>query len=275
MTAILSTRDVPTASRVRRETCVLRIGNWRASEFAAVEALARAPTVITIGEACTLLCTLAIAPELILIAQPRPGDVCQPDVDRLQRLAPLTRIVVVAGTWCEGELRTGRPPTGVVRIYWYELASWWQAAERRVAAGLSPAWSASLDHPQAGRYVVECQPSDLPPTAIHADDYSVFESFVDAGVPAIWTRGEIAADAKAGIFDAGQLSERERERLQAFCRKVDGPVIVLVDFPRGEHFVEALSLGASAVFAKPYIVDEVCGALRARHSVRIPGSPHY
>ena len=255
-----------------RSTPILAIGPWHTPEFAAatakLEALQTCPKTDAVDAACDLLAGTEIAPELILVAQPLPGSVRQQAVDRLQRLAPLVRIVIVAGSWCEGELRTGNPPVGVLRLYWYELAPWWQAAQRRLAAGLCPAWSAPLDHPQAGRFAVDSTTEDvLPPSivAIDADDFAVFESFAGAlavsGAAAVWTRGNAPQEAAAGIWDGGQLHKRELERLGRFCRQVAGPVVALLDFPRVEHFAQAKAVGAAAVFGKPYIVEEVLAAL--------------
>lgn len=263
-------------SRRTTRTQALAVGPWHTPQFSAalaeVQELQSCRKSTTIEEACELLAAVEIAPELILLAQPLPGAVRQRDVDRLQRLAPLARVVIVAGTWCEGELRTGLPPVGALRLYWYELAPWWYAAERRLAAGLASAWSAPLDHPQAGRYVASRSANELAvpsPVAVHADDFSVYETLADAlaveGVEAIWTRGTTTSSARAGIWDGGQLSDRELERLRRCCTQVAGPVVAMLDFPRVEHIAQARAAGAVAVFAKPYVVDEVFAALAAEH----------
>ncbi|MCH7751928.1 MAG: hypothetical protein IH898_07220 [Planctomycetes bacterium] len=267
-------RSEPGRPRPRRPQIeAITVGPWHTPEFATALANFQEGQSLhqlaSIEEACGLLSTAEVAPELILLAQPLPGTVRQQEVDRLQRLAPLARIVVVAGSWCEGELRTGSPPVGVLRLYWYELAPWWQAALRRLSAGLCPAWSAPLDHPQAGRYSVDATINELMTpsiVAIGADDFAVFECLADAlaasGASATWARSDDPVEAAAGIWDGGQLSDRELERLGRFCRQVLGPVVALLDFPRVEHIIEARAAGAVAVFGKPYVVEEVLAALR-------------
>lgn len=278
MTATLAIRREPGRPRPRR-TEVLAVGPWHEVEFTAatagLKALQTCPSVASVDEACDRLTTAEMAPELILLAQSLPGGVRQWDVDRLQRLAPLARVVIVAGSWCEGELRTGAPPVGALRLYWYELAPWWRAAERRLAAGLCPAWSAPLDHPRAGRFAVDATIDVLKPPsllAIHADDVAVFESWADAVATAVWTRGDAPPGATAGIWDGGQLTERELERLRRFCRQVAGPVVALLDFPRVEHIALAQAAGATSVFGKPYIVEEIRSALQASRLVPKPGA---
>src|SRR5688500_17578842 len=73
--------------------------------------------------------TSAPSAELILFAQSRPGRFRQEDVEFLHRAAPLARLAVLLGVWCEGEMRTDVSLRGVLRIYWHE----WQAK-------LAPLW---------------------------------------------------------------------------------------------------------------------------------------
>jgi len=256
---------------------VLAIGPWHEREFAA--ALTDIPvsrdwpavtnTVANIDSACDALTHSEQLPELIFLAQPLPGYYLQADIDRLQQLVPLTRLVIVAGTWCEGELRTGTPPTGAIRLYWYELSTWWQAALRRLDASLCPLWSLPLDHAQAGRCSTETHkqaPTKLETTIrIDAADFAVYETLVASlrtfGITCYHEKTNSTCTPTAGIWDGGQLSERELQRLTSFCRQVAGPVVALLDFPRVEHYQQAQSAGAAAVMAKPYILEELVGAL--------------
>lgn len=251
----------------------IAIGPWHVPEFApALASIKQGQSSVhelaDVEEACTLLTAPDTAPELILIAQRLPGAIRRQQVDRLQQLAPLARIVVVAGSWCEGELRTGDPPLGTLRLYWYELMPWWNAALRRLSAGLCPAWSAPLDHAQAGRYAIDATIENLVvprSVAIEADDYTVFACLADAlaasGSTATWVRSSDPIGAAAGIWDGGQLSDRELQQLFRFCQQVEGPVVALLDFPRVEHVEKARSAGAKAVFGKPYVLEEVLAAL--------------
>lgn len=58
--------------------------------------------------------------EWVVFLSERPESVGRETVERWQRWFPLARFVVVLGTWCEGESRTGRPWPGVARMYWHE-----------------------------------------------------------------------------------------------------------------------------------------------------------
>lgn len=226
-----------------------------------------------------------LPPELVLLAQPRPDSTLPAQLERLRTAAPLVRVVVVAGTWCEGELRTGAPPAGVVRLYWYEFAAWWRAAISIYQAGGAPPWSEPLDDVRAGQATTPVRsrlpvadgngPAERGAVAVDAVDFAVFETLAAALAPYGWRcdwqprhRPELndGGEYAAAIWDGGQLSEGELASLAAFAGRVResspaAPVIVLLDFPRVEHLQVARDAGASAVLGKPYQVTQLADEL--------------
>lgn len=250
------------------------VGGWSSGEFHALRSelpeLKEFPHVESLEAANRRIAEQECAPELLLVALPRPGTLGQDEVDTFARLSPLTRIVSVAGTWCEGELRTGRPLTGVVRVYWHELPVWWRSAMSALSAGKSPPWSAALDNPLAGREIV--QPAKLEECTgqiiIDAVDFAVF-STLDAVLSAYGWNCEwqprhrpekwslLTANNCVAIWDGSQLDADELENLQAFVKRMSGQeisVVALLDFPRGEHLRLAQDLGVAEIIAKPYQV---------------------
>jgi hypothetical protein len=79
-------------------------------------------------------------PALIVLVQSRPGQFSAVAIDGLRRAAPLARVERLAGSWCEGEQRSGQPPAGCVNHYWHQwpprFARQWQLAR----AGRCPDW---------------------------------------------------------------------------------------------------------------------------------------
>jgi hypothetical protein len=59
-------------------------------------------------------------PRIIILQETRPGEYPRRAIDRLRESFPAVPILLIAGSLCEGEGRTGRLPAGVVRRYWYE-----------------------------------------------------------------------------------------------------------------------------------------------------------
>ena len=79
-------------------------------------------------------------PQLTVIAQSRPGVVDPQIIARLRRDAPLTAVVSLLGSWCEGETRTGRPLACSERIFWYDFPAWWRRQLGLLSNGRCPDW---------------------------------------------------------------------------------------------------------------------------------------
>jgi len=257
---------------------VLAVGPWQDREFRlatdSIEAAAAWQTASNLDQAYECLETSETPPELILLAHSLPSQLRQQQIDKLQALVPLTRIVVVAGSWCEGGFRSGVQLTGVLRLYWHEFAIWWKLAQTRVEAGLCPPWSQPLDHPQAGRSMPHIRadwPTIAEPVAISAKDFAVYESLSAAlepfGMATVWMQParnvQLQQKVAGGIWDGSQLDEKELQRLSDFCSQVKSNVVALLDYPRVEHIAQAREVGATTVLGKPYVVDELVEALFA------------
>jgi hypothetical protein len=220
------------------------------------------------------------ARELIVVAQSRPGAVPLAEVERLRRDNPLAGVVALAGTWCEGETRTGRPWPGVMRLYWYEFPAWFRRQLRLRATGRCPDWSkcdfgfriADCGLRIAGdlsRGVIQLTTSSRESADVLSDVLGL------AGYATVWQRGgdlgPFVRGAVAGVWDGGQLDERDLDELAIFCRRLDRnhtPVIAILDFPRRDRVERALQCGAAAVLGKPWRVEDLLGTieqnLRAR-----------
>jgi hypothetical protein len=261
------------------------VGPWRRGEFVglleSVTGLAVSHQAETVASACEQLVAEAVGPELVLLAQPLAGCYTQGEVTRLQQLAPLARMVVVAGSWSEGELRTGRPLAGVVRLYWYEFPAWWSAVRRQRGEGLAPPWSAPLDGTLAGRFTPalidpQLHTGLLPGViAINCQLGATFEAIREAlqpyGADCRWVRrgqaGELPRELVAGIWDGGQLDPGELADFRQFAQEVaqrNGVTLALVDFPRQEHREMVRAAGGTGLLGKPYVAHEMACWLEGR-----------
>jgi hypothetical protein len=210
-------------------------------------------------------------PELIVVAQSRPGSFPVHGIERLRRSAPLAGIVALAGSWCEGESRSGRPAAGVARLYWHEFPSWWRRQLAFRAAGRCPEWA----RPAASDERVVVSRELLPASGTIAIDAGCWDSAAaiadvvhSAGERTIWLQSgrEVApAGITAGIWEGGQLNDREAERLAAFCATLapqQAPVLALLDFPRRDRCEAARHAGAAAVMGKPWSNVDLVAMLR-------------
>jgi hypothetical protein len=224
-----------------------------------------------------------VSPELIVIAQSRPGTIALESVLSLRRRAPLAGVIGLLGSWCEGESRTGRPWPGVERLYWYEFPAWWRRQMALRAAGRCPDWSRPANvgiriadgglrrEPKGAGLIVLRSP--------HCETAHVLaDVFRCAGYATAWHRAycflPVIHGATAGIWGGGQLNDREASDLAAFCRQLsrDGaPVIAILDFPRRDRVERALEVGAAAVLGMPWHNADLLMALqtvRRRKEIR-------
>ncbi|GEM_PF-1919993 len=88
--------------------------------------------------------------DLVLLLQRYPGEHRIEDLEGLRARLPLARLLVILGSWCEGEVRSGQPLPGVIRYYWHQWLASCGEPLRLWRQGHNPAW-------------------DLPPTATDED----------------------------------------------------------------------------------------------------------
>jgi hypothetical protein len=256
----------------RREQAIVQlVGDVEHPEFRDAVALVRSSARVVDAEGAS--------PELIVVAQSRPQTVRLAEVERLRRRYPLAGVVALLGTWCEGETRTGRPWPGILRLYWYEFPAWFGRQLKLRAAGRCPDWS---------QCDVGFRIADFPPRRMNslqiagrvsrgviqlsAAGRETADALSDAlglaGYATVWQRAGDSAPfvrgAVAGVWDGGQLDEREAEELTAFCRRLERthtPVLAILDFPRRHRVEVALECGAAAVLGKPWRVDDLLGMI--------------
>jgi hypothetical protein len=272
----------------------LLIGDWDRSELGEAVRLLRCRTdllaVAGIDEAVRLLVGDSgperewepISPELLVLAQARPGQFSDHDVARLKRRAPLARVLGLLGSWCEGEMRTGTAWPAAQRCFWYQWPARFESELDRVGQGLCPAWglpeTASLDERVLWTSTEETS-SGRGTVLIAARSTATAEAVGDAccetGLAAEAVRwhgsgggarpgdGQGSGPLVAAIWEGTQCEADEAERLAEFCAWLKPTLVVaLLDFPRHSSCVRAISAGATGVVAKPFQLDDLVWQLR-------------
>lgn len=203
--------------------------------------------------------------ELVLVFQSRPGSIEPSTVEALRGRYPLAGLVVVLGTWCEGEARTGRPLVGFERLFWYQFPAWWRQAEADWQAGRPTSWQQPMS-PSS------CQPIEYDGLiAIDTTDADAAEALLAAcdalDATAVWTprwrSRPLGSNVAAGIWGGGQLDATEAVDLATFRRWLpeNVPLVVLLDFPRFDRIEQARQLGATAVLGKPWRLEQLAASL--------------
>lgn len=216
------------------------------------------------------LVDVANSPELIVVAQSRPGEVSAAEVHRLRRAAPLAGLVGLVGSWCEGETRTGQPWPGVARFYWHEFPLWWRRQLQLRAAGRCPDWAQPADTASLPGMQLAGPPPTRQTTAntgsvivlrvgVRDTADALTDVFRRAGFAVVWQRPGRdncpVRGATAGVWDGGQLDEHELNDLATFCQQMArdrAAVVALLDFPRRHNVDAAHACGAAAVLGKPW-----------------------
>ena len=209
-----------------------------------------------------------IIPDVIVIAQAFPQQFSHGDIDRLRRFAPLSRILGLLGSWCEGETRSGQPLPAAIRIYWHQ---WHVRAERelrRLMQRQCPSWGLPVTATEEERLLASA--AQTPPrgqglVAIHAGGFAMGDWLSEAcrtcGYSTVWLRPSNythVEGAVAAIFDGSDLDGEELDQLRRFTHALGHtPVIALLDFPRIEDERRAIAAGAAAVLSKPLNIDDL------------------
>jgi len=257
---------------------ILLVGETRRGEFragrAAVDARVQVLEAADLEAASSLLADGEHAFDLIVLAAAYPGQFSAEAVECLWRLAPLSRVVALSGSWCEGELRSGHPIPGAVRVYWHQ---WGPRIGRESAhwlAGLRSSWGlpattteeervlAMAEEPfpqRPGRIAVCSRESDVEDwicDTCRRAGYAVVRLHPDDPPP--------AEKPSAAVFDGSDESCRQIEDLRRFVATVrPAPVIALLGFPRQEDRDALVAAGATAVLSKPLFVQDLFWELDA------------
>jgi DNA-binding NarL/FixJ family response regulator len=209
-----------------------------------------------------------VVPDVIVTAQSFPGQLSSEQTDRLTRLAPLSRIVRLLGSWCEGEARSGQPPPAAVRVYWHQWDVRARRELRRLIEDQCPSWGLPVTATDEER-LLQSSSQQLQLrhgiVAIRACGFAM-EDWLSAacrerGYSTVRLRSPNYTPiegANAAIFDAMDLEGDELDQLRNLVEALsDTPIIVLLDFPRIEDHRRAIAAGATAVLSKPVYLDDL------------------
>ncbi|MGA2797275.1 MAG: hypothetical protein ABSE63_06850 [Thermoguttaceae bacterium] len=253
------------------EISILLLGETDRPEFcdfrSTLESLGRVSRISEMERAINVLETGEVIPDVIVIAQAFPRQFSHGDVDRLRRLAPLSRILGLLGSWCEGETRSGQP-LPAIRIYWHQWRARAERELRRLIQSQCPSWGLPVTATEEERLLVSA--AQAPPrgqglVAIHAGGFAMADWLSEAcrtcGYSTAWLRPPHythVEGAAAAIFDGSDLHGEELEQLRRLTNALGRrPVIALLDFPRIEDERRAIAAGAAAVLSKPFYLDDL------------------
>jgi len=260
------------------------IGDFDAAEFSpAVEWLRERATCTSFGDPRDAIARCAPRgaslglsahePAAVVFCAARPGSISHAQVDALSRAFPLARLMALVGSWCAGEVRSGRPWPGVPRIDWHR----WQT---RLPELMDEIDGATPVRPPRTMTEVDVllssQAQARPPkvaarVAIITDRRVDFESLCNAlslttnhcqwllpdNITPPSPVDVLLVDATANLGAADEDLNRVRSSLGPL------PALVLGHFPRPDEHRDLLAMPRTAFLAKPYLQRDLLLSLAA------------
>lgn len=203
-------------------------------------------------------------PDVLVWFVQRPGEF--PFVEFQQTTArwPLARPVVVLGSWCEGELRTGRPWPGAWRVAWDQAEAQFARHFAALATGTADAWSlprtasrAEILAEESAAQTPEIQTRRNLRVAVVAATREAAEAYEFACRAAGHT--VVNADsAEAVIWDSAAWGEADLDALRHSVETVSpAKVVAVIGGMRWQDAAEAKSVGAVAALSKPIVLVDL------------------
>ncbi|MEX2285506.1 MAG: hypothetical protein WD648_00375 [Planctomycetaceae bacterium] len=208
------------------------------------------------------------SPDLILIAQRRPGEYRPADIRMLQQAFPLARSVCCLGAWCESEGRNSDDWPAAVRVSARSAAARIRR-ELAVLAGQRPPLPLTAARDEIFAFD---SPGDWPVrdcstrVGVISPDRALRESLEDllksAGYSIVRT-GE-SVEARAVVWDVDPWETPLADEIREFCnRSPDVAVIGLMSLGHPQCVSELLECGVRVIVAKLASADVLLDALEA------------
>ncbi|QEG22809.1 hypothetical protein [Mariniblastus fucicola] len=213
---------------------------------------------------------------LIVLAQSRRDQMSQTAIDSLRTQFPEVPIVVLLGSWCEGENRSGTPLIGVSQTMWHQWESRFERFCVQVSDGVRSDWHQPLTASVSDRVrdfspdgaIVEKLIGKM--VVVSSEDRTTAETISEMlktyQCDSLWAEAETdlidSADVDAICIDANGVSSELKNRISNFKdRFEDTPVVVAMNFPRQQDMNLLSQLGVQEIVSKPYTHNEFLQSL--------------
>jgi hypothetical protein len=249
---------------------VVYVGDRESPEFAEpLRWLAARARLAVATDFASALEMLKLGPhpfDLIVVGQLRPGEHAHRSFDSLRSAAPLTPIVCLLASPCQGETRTGKPWPGALRVYAHQfIVRVGQQFERLESQG-GLAWAMPFTATEEDRMLALspiCERQFMARVAVFSDQRETASALGDllkvAGCPVVGqSESAIGDDVNVLIWDCKgdfSVSQSSFERLVKRCPRP--AKIVLLGFPRIADQAAAMACGAAAVVSKPFLIEDL------------------
>ena len=224
---------------------------------------------------------------LIVLAQSRRDQISQSTIDFLRSELFEVPIVLLLGSWCEGENRSGKPLQGVNQVLWHQWDSRFERFCIQMKEGLKSDWHQPLTASVSDRvrdFAPDSAISEMlqgKKVLISSEDNTTFESISDMlsiyQCAGFWaeSRESGAADVDAICVDGNGASEELIDRIVNLKAKFENvPVSVMLNFPRQQDLDSLMAVGVKEVVSKPYTHNEFLHSLTRSMAGNVEAQRH-
>jgi CheY-like chemotaxis protein len=207
--------------------------------------------------------------DLVVIAQSRQGQFDQSLIDAVKKFAGTTPIVMMLGSWCEGEMRSDQPVEGVKRVFWHQWRGRFNAFLNHLA---------EADHIVAASTLEREDSSQNLCVGISAGNVESYDSLSAAiqsfGWKTRWVERtnalSLAGAINAVCIDANSVDDNLERRISWLKEQVfDVPLVLSLNFPRKNEVAKVRNLGVSDVISKPFELNDLRDAI----ATSVEGNP--
>jgi hypothetical protein len=255
------------------KTPVLIVGNDGHADFAEVRAFLNAQAAIRRFYPHSF----KHPSRLIVVFQSRPGEISQATIEQAYRTSPLAPVLAVLGSWCEGEMRSGRPWHGVERVYWYDaigrLTSLLGGC-RSLTALRTQTPAEQIERSLPCRFVHEsnAMAAIISPWRVTADAWG--HALRSLGYQTQWHRHaeQIMSSPRLLLWDTDDLGDSRLlpQIQQTKLRFPQAKQLAVLNFPRQDE-VNTLAASGVLTLGKPLLLADLAGALEHRTTHAILG----
>ncbi len=260
-------------------------GEFWHKDFADLISRVEIPTTLIPGEKLGQLMAPAEQYSAVLVAQSRRGSVSQTFINHVRNLFPHAPLVVLLGSWCEGETRSGSPLQGVVRMFWHEWNGSYGSLSARLAAhgiqlpnslnnrrpqDILKSAGAKLESPAESLSPQFAEPCVIGVSALTLCQFETLEEPLRAlGATPIWLeqatwRASEPQEVAAICLDSDGVGELLHGRVE-LAREIipTAPLILTLNFPRKDELHDLRAeLNVKAVVSKPFDLHSLWQALQ-------------
>ena len=220
--------------------------------------------------------------ELVLVAVSRPDQFSNNDLQLLQTRFSPTPVILLVGSWCEGELRSGSPPMGIPRVYWHQWHGRFNAFESAIAQNKIHEWLLDGSAKEGERIIHDVKQLEPPREeagviAVSALTEQSFDMVADAakclGYACHWTEylewdGRNVPLPNLLCVDADSWASDTQKRIKHLQDSFgDLPCVLLLNYPRQEEIDQATCEGVKRIVSKPFRLSD----LQAAFETCLPG----